>query len=356
MEEIRSLPLGNETLDFKISRGVVVGDKKWSDTHISSSGGGGYVGPQGGYVSLPSVKSSVKQRHEVWFKMDGADQEFDLDLGGLDVPIREGHKVTFLEAYVNEDRKLFFLINKATRQSHRLLFKNQKRLGEEAAKLVPYGWFFNSLLSLGFAVILGCVAMYAYYHVEMFARSTKEQRMGMAEVAKVARGKSDPVKLALFGIDIAPELQGRDAYQAEKFGIPQDEIRSFGYGLTRKGEDRISSIVKQKFGFPWNNDTFYYTPLEKLRATGGNKADEIFLFLNGYSLTAWEQYHSYLRHAPQALVHGFWVAITTGIIAATYSIRRILRKKREYSRVATAMNKKVETFLTGLEQELLYEN
>lgn len=38
--------------------GTVVDDRRWSETHVhgQSSGGGGYVGPQGGHVSARAIK------------------------------------------------------------------------------------------------------------------------------------------------------------------------------------------------------------------------------------------------------------------------------------------------------------
>ncbi len=54
--------------------GIVLSTEKHSETHvkISSSGGGGTVGPSGGYVSPPQISSESKSvtHHEIWIKTD----------------------------------------------------------------------------------------------------------------------------------------------------------------------------------------------------------------------------------------------------------------------------------------------
>jgi len=73
-------------------RGVVTGAKNWTETHVSSSGGGGYVGSEGGYVSAPSVSSRIVEKGEVWIKT----------AGGKEVQIKRrldanaGHEVAIL--------------------------------------------------------------------------------------------------------------------------------------------------------------------------------------------------------------------------------------------------------------------
>ena len=76
--------------------GKVVSMSRWSDTHVSSSGGGGYVGQSGGYVSPPVVRSSVKQRLEVFVKDEnGKEQSFDLS-EPVDVSFREGSNLQII--------------------------------------------------------------------------------------------------------------------------------------------------------------------------------------------------------------------------------------------------------------------
>lgn len=72
--------------------GRVLSVKNWSDTHISSSGGGGYVGQHGGYVAPARVHSQVVQRTELFaVNIDGEEKNFDLS--GVDVSFREGSAI-----------------------------------------------------------------------------------------------------------------------------------------------------------------------------------------------------------------------------------------------------------------------
>lgn len=77
--------------------GTVISSKKHSETHITSSGGGGYVGPKGGYVAAPRVHSTVHRTHEMWLRTaSGVEQQFRFV--NLDVPLCESQQVTVLVA------------------------------------------------------------------------------------------------------------------------------------------------------------------------------------------------------------------------------------------------------------------
>jgi hypothetical protein len=66
--------------------------KRWSDTHVGFSGGGGYVGPRGGVVQSPTITSRVVQRSQVFvLRQDGIEEP--LELGDL-MPLREGQTIT----------------------------------------------------------------------------------------------------------------------------------------------------------------------------------------------------------------------------------------------------------------------
>ena len=74
-------------------RGPVIGHKKWSETHVSSSGGGGYM-PQGGggYVSAPRISGRVETKSEFWIRTsDNTDVKIEAD-----IEIMEGHTVSIL--------------------------------------------------------------------------------------------------------------------------------------------------------------------------------------------------------------------------------------------------------------------
>jgi hypothetical protein len=77
--------------------GEVIGTNKYSETHVSSSGGGGYVGQYGGHVSAPTIHSSTITNHEFWIKTEDG-YEKDIKLRGVDIPLRAGQKITLISA------------------------------------------------------------------------------------------------------------------------------------------------------------------------------------------------------------------------------------------------------------------
>ncbi len=72
--------------------GSVISVNKWSDTHVSSSGGGGYVNKHGGYVSAPTVSSTITQNIELFSRSDSG-QEKKIALANVNISFREGSKV-----------------------------------------------------------------------------------------------------------------------------------------------------------------------------------------------------------------------------------------------------------------------
>ncbi|EPO3011086.1 hypothetical protein [Vibrio cholerae] len=88
-------------VEFWQVTGEVLGSNKYSETHVSvsSSGGGGYVGPNGGHVSAPTVHSSSSSitNHEFWIKTEDG-LEKDIKLRGVDIPLRPGQKITLISA------------------------------------------------------------------------------------------------------------------------------------------------------------------------------------------------------------------------------------------------------------------
>ncbi len=87
----------NKEIVFWSKTGEVISQNKYSETHVSSSGGGGSVGPNGGYVSAPTVHSRIVTKHEFWIRKEDGSEE-SIQLSNCDVPLREGHKITLILA------------------------------------------------------------------------------------------------------------------------------------------------------------------------------------------------------------------------------------------------------------------
>ena len=86
----------DKEIEFKNFTGEVFNDKKYSETHVSSSGGGGYVDPQyGGNVRAAQVQSTVVSVHDFWIK-DEAGEEHPINLRGHDIPLATGQKLTLV--------------------------------------------------------------------------------------------------------------------------------------------------------------------------------------------------------------------------------------------------------------------
>ena len=114
----------DKEIEFYKSTGIVLDDKKFSETHVSSSGGGGYVNQYGGHVSAPQVTSSSTTHQEIWYKKENGDEK-SIQLEG-DIPLRIGHKISEISAgnkdsdtcwrfaLINHSTKKYWLLNNAT--------------------------------------------------------------------------------------------------------------------------------------------------------------------------------------------------------------------------------------------------
>ena len=81
------------TKRFSLYQGTVLSHRRWSDTHIWSSGGGGYVDPKfGGHVAAAQISSQILQKVEVFIKDDNGLQHA-LELTDVGVPITDGNKI-----------------------------------------------------------------------------------------------------------------------------------------------------------------------------------------------------------------------------------------------------------------------
>jgi len=92
MPEYREVQLRDGKLWLNIARGEVAGQQKWAETAVHSSGGGGYVSRQGGFVAPPRISSTTREKHEFWICEDEG-KETAINLTDGNFPVREGQKV-----------------------------------------------------------------------------------------------------------------------------------------------------------------------------------------------------------------------------------------------------------------------
>jgi len=96
---------GRKEVEFWQKTGEVIGTNKFSETHVTSTGGGGtvggYVGPYGGHVggtiSAPAVSSHAITKHEFWIRTDEG-KELPIKLSGVDIPLLAGQRITMIGA------------------------------------------------------------------------------------------------------------------------------------------------------------------------------------------------------------------------------------------------------------------
>jgi len=96
MNEIKC---GSKVFDFNVVTGYVLSNEKYSETKLSSSGGGGYVGRSGGLVEAPDIHSQSITCHEFWLKSEDGKEE-NVQVRGADIPLREGQKISII--YLSE--------------------------------------------------------------------------------------------------------------------------------------------------------------------------------------------------------------------------------------------------------------
>jgi hypothetical protein len=90
---LRNVRNGSTFRFFTKDAEIVSDPVTWTETHVSSSGGGGYVHPTyGGHVSAPTVSSKIVEREKYFVKTDdGKEVELKDAVTG-----RKGHQVTLV--------------------------------------------------------------------------------------------------------------------------------------------------------------------------------------------------------------------------------------------------------------------
>ncbi|WP_051412894.1 hypothetical protein [Methylophilus sp. 5] len=112
--------------EFSALSGEVFSNNKYSETHVSSSGGGGHVdGQYGGHVAAAQVHSTVVTVHEFWIR-DDAGKEHPINLRGIDVPLAVGQKITLLASGFVGKKQHFVLLLNHKAEKHWHLFKGRE--------------------------------------------------------------------------------------------------------------------------------------------------------------------------------------------------------------------------------------
>ena len=130
-EKVRNYSVGGESIRLTARPAVVVSEPKtWSETRVSSSGGGGYVHPQhGGHVAAPTVHSTSVERSSYFVKYPNQ-REVEIRDG---VACRNGHRI-YAVFMTRPDKDANMLVATFNRDTHYYL------------RVVPWGHFFGNPL------------------------------------------------------------------------------------------------------------------------------------------------------------------------------------------------------------------
>ncbi|HEX6706085.1 MAG TPA: hypothetical protein VF169_15090 [Albitalea sp.] len=101
--------------------GTIADDRHSSSTRIHTRGGGGFVGPSGGFVDPPEVRSTTTTHQHIWIT-DSDGLEHAVSLQNLEVPLRGGQKVTLYATYPDsaDNGRYEALFNHSTQRFYNL--------------------------------------------------------------------------------------------------------------------------------------------------------------------------------------------------------------------------------------------
>ena len=97
--------------------GVVAENQHSSSTRVYSSGGGGYIGPNGGFIDATQIHSEVTTRQSVWIT-DNESRDTEVRFQNRQVPLRIGQRVTarFVMPQGSDEWRLETFVNHSSRQ------------------------------------------------------------------------------------------------------------------------------------------------------------------------------------------------------------------------------------------------
>ena len=105
---LESFKYNGKEIRFWDVTGEVLSSSKFSETQVWSSGGGGSVGPNGGQIAAPTIHSKAITNHEFWIlTADG--KEKPIQLNDVNIPLKEGQKITLIAAKDVEDAENGFI-------------------------------------------------------------------------------------------------------------------------------------------------------------------------------------------------------------------------------------------------------
>ena len=114
-----------QTIPVWTLNGVVADNQHSSSTRVYSSGGGGYIGPNGGYIEAAEIHSEVTTRQSVWIT-DDESKDGEVRFRNRKVSLRVGQRVTarFVALEGSDEWRLEIFVNHSSQQVHSWLAEN----------------------------------------------------------------------------------------------------------------------------------------------------------------------------------------------------------------------------------------
>lgn len=148
---------GGKEFSFSSYSGTVIGEKRLSETHITTTGGGGAIRNGKGNVSAPTVHSKVVTNQDIWLRGDTGN-EFVLRLKGCNIPILENQRISVVLFQCGEDSNEILLFNHNTKTWHSLC--SQENYVKRYALPLPF-W--------GYSKALACIpGLFLWYITENY--------------------------------------------------------------------------------------------------------------------------------------------------------------------------------------------
>lgn len=188
----------DKEFEFSKLTGEVFSNNKFSETHVSSSGGGGYVDAQyGGNVAAARVHSTVTTVHEFWIK-DEAGKEHAINLRGKDIPLAVGQKVTLVSGgFVGKDKYYALLLNHNAEKHWHILggaelanlcfFPEQSVMKFLMKAVIPIAIYILMLNFTSGYVTLAIHIALIFYCVNWYRSRTKKAKELDAHLTKIAQ-------------------------------------------------------------------------------------------------------------------------------------------------------------------------
>lgn len=151
---MKETTIDSQIVQVWVSSGEVLSSDKNYETHVTSSGGGGYVDKHGGYVASPRVSSYSVEKHEFWIREeDGIERSYWLNNAGISLRPGQAVSVILVQRPDAASAHIAAIVNHSAANWNRVTHIKQLAANLRLISKpfhVPVGLFGAALFSLGF--------------------------------------------------------------------------------------------------------------------------------------------------------------------------------------------------------------